>query len=310
MRIFNVGLMCDDAGNGWTDAVKLRATGGYLQLRCGESVAEFNQKLLQMTLDFRPQLVILQIQAPNILYPDVLNQISRIAFVIEYSGDVRNGLPPHYIQTGNCISMSCFSNMRDVKLAREAGLKSEWVEIGYDPEKYKSWDVPASTEVVAHFNDYGDGFFPESKYRREVVETLRTNFGDKFGVFGNFPGANSNFNHDQILESKNYCGAKIAISVSHFCIPKYASDRLIRALGSGVFVLSHYFEGIEEMYTVGEHLDVFHNLQELTEKVNYYLEHEDERKRIAAAGQEYVKRTYTFENMIDNLIKLYEKWKT
>jgi hypothetical protein len=304
MRIFNVGLMCDDAGNGWTEAVKRRATDGYFQLRCGESVAEFNQKLLQMTLDFRPQLIILQIQAPNILYPDVLNQISRIAFVIEYCGDVRHSLPNHYLETGRCISMSTFSNLRDVKLAREAGLKSEWVEIGYDPKKYKSWDVPASTEVVAHFNDYGDGFFPLSKYRREVVETMRNTFGDRFGVFGNFPGAKGNFNSDQISESKNYCGAKIALNVSHFCVEKYSSDRLLRALGSGVFVLSHYFEGIEEMYKVGEHLDVFHNLQELVEKVNYYLEHEDERKRIAAAGQEYVRRTYTFDNMIDNLISL------
>lgn len=307
LKIFNVGLMCDEAGNGWTEAVKRKATGGYLQLNCGGSPTEFNQKLLQMTFEFLPTIVIIQVQAPNILFPDVLQQISRIAFVIEFCGDVRHNLPPHYLDSGRCINLSCFSNMRDVRTAREVGLNSEWVELGYDSDKYKSWDVPASTEVVAHFNHYGDGYFPESKYRREAVEKLQAHFGNIFGVFGNFPGARNNFNHSQIDESKNYCGAKIAISISHFCIEKYASDRLIRALGSGVMVLSHYFPAIEEMYEVGTHLDVFHNLQELTDKVNYYLTHEEERKRIAVDGQEYVKNTYTFDNMISNLINLYHK---
>lgn len=312
MKIFNVGLMVDPNGvvNGFQTAMQKVATGGYLELNCGGPTAEFNQKLLQMCFDFRPDIVFIQVQAPNILFPDTVQQISRIAFIMNFSGDVRHGLPPWYLEIGRSIQLSTFSNMLDVKRCMEVGVNADWLEIGYDPEKYQPWQVPlSSTEIVAHFNDYGDTYFPLSKYRREIVETLQKEFGSRFGVFGNFPGAKSNFNNSQPDESRNYAAAKIAINCSHFCIEKYSSDRLLRALGSGVMVLSHRFPAMESMYEVGTHLDVFDDVHTLVEKVHYYLAQEQERKRIALAGQQYVKNNFTFDNMAENIVSLYQKHK-
>jgi spore maturation protein CgeB len=37
------------------------------------------------------------------------------------------------------------------------------------------------------------------------------------------------------------------------------------------------------------------------------LANEDERKQIAKQGQEYVKQNFTFDNMVKNLIEIYEQ---
>ena len=46
---------------------------------------------------------------------------------------------------------------------------------------------------------------------------------------------------------------------------------------------------------------VYENLQDMFIKAKYYLEHEEERKRIAMAGLERVKRDFTFENRLHRM---------
>jgi spore maturation protein CgeB len=57
----------------------------------------------------------------------------------------------------------------------------------------------------------------------------------------------------------------------------------------------------------GEHLRTWQTFRDLIELINYYLEHEDERKELALKGQQFVKENYTFENMVKNIIKEYEQ---
>lgn len=49
----------------------------------------------------------------------------------------------------------------------------------------------------------------------------------------------------------------------------------------GSFVLSEYAPGIERQFDVGREIDVFHDADELVEKVRYYLVHEEERETMA-----------------------------
>lgn len=52
----------------------------------------------------------------------------------------------------------------------------------------------------------------------------------------------------------------------------------------GGFQLSFYAEGLESAYDIGKDLVIFNNLNELTRRVKYYLEHAEERKQIAEMG--------------------------
>lgn len=50
----------------------------------------------------------------------------------------------------------------------------------------------------------------------------------------------------------------------------------------GSFVLSEYAPGLERQFVPGREIDVFHDAQELVEKVRHYLAHEEEREAMAA----------------------------
>ena len=59
---------------------------------------------------------------------------------------------------------------------------------------------------------------------------------------------------------------------------------------------------LAEYFSVGEECVVYDNVEDLYIKAAYYLEHEEERKRIAQAGYERVKRDFTFKERLEKML--------
>lgn len=310
MKILNASLMCDPAGNGYTRAMRKVATEGYWELQPGQP--DFNDQLLQIAKTHRPDIIFIQIQNEGILTPSMVHEASKYSFVINWTGDIRHGTPRWMETVGRLIQLTAFSNMKDVKHCKRLGIGSDWLEIGYDPERYTPrLEVPKQVpEICFMGNNYGPTYFELSSFRMEAVHRLRTAFGGNFGLGGvGWTDAQWNLNNDQVAESRIYNGCKIGINISHFKAEKYSSDRLLRIMGSGCMALVHHFPQIEEMYTVGEHLDTFRTLEEMIEKCNYYLINEEKRQKIAYAGQQHTLNNYTFDHMCQAIINLYQKHK-
>ena len=305
MRILNVGLMIGNPENGFQKAMRKVATDGYLDMQC-HAGTQFNSDLVRTAREFQPNIIFLQIQQENIISEETAKELASIAFTINFSGDIRDTLPQWYLDIGKHIHLSTFSNMDDVFTCRKNCVASEYLEIGVDHEIYQPRAVSEGYDIVAHFNHY-ENMFPLSQYRVDIVNALRSEFGDKFGVFGNFPSSDGNWNGSQEQESINYNKAKIAINCSHFSVERYSSDRLLRAMASGCMVLSHDFKGIEQDYVIGRHLDVFDSIEELITKCKFYLAHDLARKIIAKNGCNYVHKNHTFEAMCENITKLYRQ---
>ncbi len=310
MRILNVGLMIGNPENGFQKAMRKVATGGYMDMPC-HSGTHFNSDLLQAAKDFKPTIIFMQFQQPNILHEHTAKELAQISFVINFSGDVREELPQWYLDIGKHIQLTCFSNMVDVMKCRAVGgVNSEYLEIGVDENIFYNRNLAKqSPSIIAHFNHY-ENMFPLSQYRVDVVNALRNEFGSEFGLYGNgWSSCEGNFNHSQSLESENYNRCRVAISVSHFNYNRYASDRLLRILASGAFCLSHSYDGIELDYIVGKHLDTFDNIEELIKKCKYYLANDQKREAIAKNGMELIHKNHTFEAMCKNIISLYKSYK-
>lgn len=79
------------------------------------------------------------------------------------------------------------------------------------------------------------------------------------------------------------------------------SNRLYWACGSGAFYLTYYTEGIEDLMTPGKEIETFKTLDEMSDKIAYYLTHPDERKKIARAGQSRVLKQYTFRHRFEEM---------
>ena len=64
----------------------------------------------------------------------------------------------------------------------------------------------------------------------------------------------------------------------------------------GGFLLTDYREDLDGLFEVGKELEVFRTDAELVDKVRYYLDHEEERNRIAQAGRERVLKEHNVKN--------------
>ena len=80
-------------------------------------------------------------------------------------------------------------------------------------------------------------------------------------------------------------------------------QRVFDVMAAGGFLLSNYQEELEELFVSGEDIVLYHNLEELLEKVEYYLTHEEERKRIAKNGQ---KKVMAYHDMHDRMKSMME----
>jgi spore maturation protein CgeB len=91
----------------------------------------------------------------------------------------------------------------------------------------------------------------------------------------------------------------------NFTIPNIKSGiplRIWDVLGCGGFLLTNYQAEIPYYFKEGEDLVCFDGLEDLCEKVGYYLEHKEERKRIAWNGYRKVREKHSYIERIRTIL--------
>ena len=88
---------------------------------------------------------------------------------------------------------------------------------------------------------------------------------------------------------------------------KQIKGKVFESTICGSFALCEYAPGLEHFFEVGKEIDIFHDKEELLEKVKYYLENEEERERIARKGYEKAVKDYAVERAVPKLISIVDK---
>lgn len=103
-----------------------------------------------------------------------------------------------------------------------------------------------------------------------------------------------------------YASVRVVIGDSCLAgnITRYWSDRIPETLGRGGFLLHPHVDGLDEHYIAGEHLVTWHagDWTALRGKIDHYLGHEEERHRIAAAGQAWVIEKHTYDHRVQEIL--------
>lgn len=84
----------------------------------------------------------------------------------------------------------------------------------------------------------------------------------------------------------------------HSTVPTIQTGVSLRVwdiLGSGGFLLTDYQADLLEFFQSEQHLSIFEDTEELTEKADYYLEHEDVRQKIASRTRKLVWENHTWD---------------
>jgi spore maturation protein CgeB len=270
-------------------------------------IEKLNKKIIELHNSFNPDVVFMQIQKEGIIYTETAKEITKSSFTINWTGDVRYPLPNWFIELGKHISITLFSNMKDVELSRKQGINSDFLQVGFDPEIFKPYGGFKKTPDIIFLgsNYISSNQFPLSQLRIDLVNKLYHTFGSDFMAYGgnweeNLP--NSVF-LDENEEAIAYRSCKIAINLSHFNYERYSSDRLLRLIGSGAFCLSQNYDGIENDFQIKRYLDTWNNLDELVNKINYYWQNDYKRELIAKQGCKFVRDNFTWDKRMIELKK-------
>lgn len=79
--------------------------------------------------------------------------------------------------------------------------------------------------------------------------------------------------------------------------------RIWDVLGSGGFLLTNYQAEIPYFFEEGKDLVCFDGIEDMSEKVGYYLEHEEERREIAEHGYRKVKEQHNYIERIRRILQ-------
>lgn len=100
-----------------------------------------------------------------------------------------------------------------------------------------------------------------------------------------------------------FAGSRINLNVTLRSIHSGIPLRVLDIMACGGFVLTNWQSEIAECFADGQEIVTFRNLEECIDKITYYLEHETERRTIAAAGQCSVQERFGYR---EGLMKLFE----
>jgi spore maturation protein CgeB len=94
----------------------------------------------------------------------------------------------------------------------------------------------------------------------------------------------------------------------HGNTPPYANNmRIYEATVVGALLVTDWKQNLHEMFEPGTEVIAYHTAEECAELIHYYLEHEEERKTIAAAGQHRTLHEHTYYHRMQELLDVVQE---
>ena len=103
---------------------------------------------------------------------------------------------------------------------------------------------------------------------------------------------------------KIFYSSKINLNITLRSIASGVPLRIFDVMGVGGFMLSNWQEEIPELFVENKEIVTYKTPEELIDKADYYLKHENERVRIGVNGYLKVKEQHTFEQRINKIISI------
>ena len=175
---------------------------------------------------------------------------------------------------------------------RENGIANvHWLPLACNPALHRKHEVPKELDIC-----FVGNIAPGP--RTELLQLIQKRF-------------QSNFAGQRHLDemARTFSAARIVFNRS---IKDDLNMRVFEALACGSLLLTNALpnNGQDELFEDGVHLATYKDSEELLEKANYYLRHEDERERIAAAGRKTVLQTHTYRHRMEEILRKIEDSQT
>lgn len=270
-----------------------------------------NRMLLDTLRTERPDVALFALAQDEFL-PDTIEEARRYTRIVAYFFDdiwrteyVRHWAP--YFDHFTTPIRSCYRRYRG------AGLTGAiYSPFGYNDAIYRRSETPKRHDI-----SFVGGNHP---WRAWVIERLRKAGFDVFVRGAFWPGGP--LEQDEMVKVFNASRINLNLSNARQWDARYLLSswrgwrntlrtakhqdgikaRHFEIAGCGGFQLVYYAEDLERHFEIGDEIAVYLDFDDLVDKIGYFLEHEAERERIAAAGYERALRDHTAERRLGDLL--------
>ncbi len=262
-----------------------------------------NKRLLRLVSSFEPWLV-LSVKAENI-YPKTIQAIRErgvitacffIDFMDHWELIQRLATSYEYFFSQDHVVLE--------RLRRELGLTNVFymahsAEPLADPCSHREYRYD-----IAFIGQYNSQQYPNREKYLQAVSDLGLHI---WGTEGWASTKLAPYYHGRSLGDQRfeiYGHSKIVLDINWDLMPvEGLSNRPFEVCGSGaLFMTDHVRADITRTYTIDKEVILFKDENELREKVQYYLSHNEERERIARAGYDRTVRDHTYDQRMKQLI--------
>jgi spore maturation protein CgeB len=264
------------------------------------------------------EVAVAQIKAarPDVLYcqdlsffpGEVLRQLKPYVRLIV--GQIASPLPPDSFVKGYDLILTSFPHF--VERLRAKGVGSEYFRIGFD-ERVLSLLGPVTQDIdfsfVGGISRHHGGAIPLLEYL--ATHTPMRAFG--YGA-DNLPTSSPlrQRHGGEVWGLDMYRAlARSRITLNrHINVAENNANnmRLFEATGVGAMLLTDRKDNLHELFEIGREVVAYSSKEEAAELVKHYLDHPEEARLIAQAGQQRTLREHTYAQRMSELVPVLERY--
>jgi len=227
-------------------------------------------------------------------------------------GQIASKLPDDKYLKAYDLILSSLPNI--VEYVKTLGVASEYFKLAFSPEVLKYVSNSAEKYNIVHVGGYGQ----VHKKRKELLEYAAKFVKIDFWGYG----AESLDTGGEIIKNYNgqmwglerfqlfYNSRMVITNHEEIAAGNANNMTLYEATGSGAMLLVDAQKNLGEIFEVGREVVAYRDAEDLVQKLKYYSTHEDERKKIAVAGQVRTLRDHSYDVRMQELLQILNKYLT
>jgi len=305
--------------------VPRRLTGEATWDGIGDVVDQNSISLLYSTTkDFEPDAFLFGIHLGfERWHLERFREISPKTFVAMHYTDQRDGVPKEVAKYEGLLDVLLLNNddSDDHDKYRKVGFRTATFYDGFSPFDY--WPRPAGTTCDVFFGGNNHAGlqreivemgkepieslnFPRSEFRENLLVQIGRYFDlivrGRFGWRGTPLRVKPMLFHPRFNDAMRE--AKIVLGTSVYPKHKLYMRRLFRSVASGRMTIMEKTPGMEEDFENGRHFSWFETVDDCLDLIRYYLDHDEEREKVARQGRRHFVENHTFKNRLVEFVEI------
>lgn len=169
-------------------------------------------------------------------------------------------------------------------------IKSQWA---VEPTVYYPLDVPRDMPVSFVGQPHGS--------RAQVMQWLRSE-GIDVTLWGyGWSGARSRITHEQMLEVFSRSAVSLNLSNASVMGEQQIKGRVFEVPACRGLLLTDHADDIESYYAIGKEIVVYDDVEDMADKIRFYIGNEPQREAIAEAGYRRTLAEHTWRHRFDHI---------